>query len=188
MARDSRAPGFDMTYRPTAARSFGPPWKSWVLPGTYFLLSVVLLAVVAMAHLSQQESWLFRYVVEGDVHRFVSSRVLALIFFAGGVAVLIRTSMRGVVIHPDGIEARYLGPLGWPKVRNCTWAEIDEFLFEKHAVGIGLWDGDRMWLPPVGNDGVMREALQKVAYARAIPMKGPAAPGPDEDPDGVERS
>lgn len=181
MARESRAPGFDMTYRPAQAVSFGPPWKSWLLPGAYFLLSIALLAAVTLAYLSQQETWLFRYVVEGDAHRFVGSRVLALVFFIGGVAVLVRTSMRGVVVHPEGIEARYIGALGWPKVRNCTWAEIDELVFDKQAVAVGLWNGDRIWLPPVGNDQSMRRSLQKVAQARAIPMKGAAAPAPDED-------
>ncbi len=183
MARESRAPGFDMTYRPAQARSFGPPLKSWLLPGAYFALSLVLLGVVISAYLSQQDSWLFRYVVEGDAHRFVGSRVLAIIFFVGGIAALIRTSMRGVVIHPDGIEARYVGPLGWPKVRNCSWAEIDELLFENNAVGVALWDGDRVWLPSVGRAAELRKSLQTVAQARAIPMKGSNAPAPDEDPD-----
>jgi len=183
MARDSRAPGFDMTYRPAQARSFGPPVKTWILPGSYFVLSLILLAIVTIAHVTQQESWLFRYVVEGDMHRFIGSRALALIFFGGGVAVLIRTSMRGVVIHPDGIEARYLGTLGWPKVRNCSWAEIDELVFEKEGIAIGMWDGDRMWLPNVGDDAALRKSLHRVARARAIPLKGPAAPDPDEDLD-----
>ena len=53
-------------------------------------------------------------------------------------------------------------------------------MFDTKGVGVRLWDGERMWLPAVGRDGDLRRALQKVAQARAIPMKGPQAPSSDE--------
>lgn len=170
-----------MTYRPAEARAFGPPVNTWLLPGAYFALSFILIAVVAFAHLSQHDSWLVRYVVEGDAQRIIGSRVLAAIFFGGGVAVMLRTAMRGVVIHPDGVEARNVGLLGWPTIKNCTWQEIDEFVFESTGLGVALWNGERVWLPRVWDDITLRKTIVRVARARAIPMRGDAVPDFDDD-------
>jgi hypothetical protein len=169
-----------MTYRPLRRRRFGPPLRSWIAPATYFVLAAVLLLVVGVAHMQTSSSWLFRYIVEGDQHRILGARALALLVFLGGVAALARTAMRGVVVHPDGIEARDIVLFSWPRVRNCSWAEIDEFVFEPTVVGIGLWSGDRLWLPPVFDDVELRRALERAAAARGIPMRGKAARLPEQ--------
>ena len=149
--------------------------RTWILPGVYLAAAVVFAAVVATANMHTSGSWLFRYIVEGDAHRFLGARVLALFVLLGGVASVVRTSMRGVIVHPDGIETRSVVNFGWPRVKNCTWAEIDEFVFEQDAIALGLWHGERLWLPPVLDERGLRRALEKVAAARAIPMHGPAA-------------
>ena len=180
MARESRPPGFDMTYRPQGRQSFGPPLRSWLLPMVYFASALVFAGLVAAAHMETSGGWLFRYIVEGDQHRIIGAKVLAFLVVFGGIAALARTGMRGVVVHPDGIELRDVVNLAWPKVRNCTWAEIDEVVFESGAVGLRLWDGDRLWLPPVLDQGALKRALERVSLARGIPLHGEGTRAPEE--------
>jgi hypothetical protein len=146
--------------------------RTWVLPAIYTGVAVAFAGVVAFAHLHTSGGWLFRYIVEGDQHRILSARVLSLFVVLGGVAALLRTNMRGVVIHPDGVETRDVVGLAWPKVKNCSWAELDEVIFDGQAVGFRLWDGSSLWLPPVRDHQALRRALERVAVARGIPMRG----------------
>ena len=132
-----------MTYRPQRRQAFGPPLRVWILPLVYLVAALVFVGIVVSAYMQTSGGWLFRYIVEGDPHRIVSAKVLAGFVLLGGVAAIGRTAMRGVVVHPDGIELRDVVSVAWPKVRNCTWAEIDEVVFEGRAVGLRLWDGDR---------------------------------------------
>lgn len=161
-----------MTYRPQGRQAFGPPYQTWFLPGLYLVIALTFAGVVLFAHTQVSGGWLFRYIVEGDQHRIIGAKAIALLVVLGGVAAVVRTGMRGVVVHPDGIEVRDMANLFWPKVRNCTWAEIDELLFESAAVGLQLWDGDRLWLPAVLDERGLRRALERVAVARGIPMRG----------------
>ena len=172
MARESRPPGFDMTYRPQGRESFGPPVRTWILPLVYLALALAFAGVVVAANLQTSGNWLFRYVVEGDQHRILGARALALLVVLGGVAAMLRTGMRGVVIHPDGVEFRDVIGFAWPKVQNLSWAEIDEVVFDTAAVGLRTWDGGQLWLPSVLDHRGLRRALERVAVARGIPMKG----------------
>jgi hypothetical protein len=176
MARESRPPGFDMSYRPQGRQSFGPPVRTWVLPASYLVVAILFAGVVAAAYTQTSGGWLFRYIVEGDQHRVVGAKFLALFVVLGGVAAVARTGMRGVVVHADGIEARDVVNFAWPKVKNCTWAEIDEFVFEGKSVGLRLWDGDRLWLPQVLDQEGLRRAVERVAVARGIPLRGETRP------------
>ena len=94
-------------------------------------------------------------------------------------------AVRGVIVHPDGIETRELLPLGWPRVRRFHWSQIDRLLLpaaqdkspregteKKSSIRVDLWDGSRAWLPPVGNWLDLAVMLEKVALARAIPFEG----------------
>jgi hypothetical protein len=170
-----------MTYKPQRRQAFGPPSKTWILPCAYCALSAAFLAVVMLGQMMPSSSWLFRYIVEGDEHRIVGARALACIMFAGGVASLIRTGMRGVIVHPEGIEARYVINLGWPKVRNCSWMEIDKLVFDRGHVMLYLWDGSLLGLPPVQDKIGLTHVLEKVAAARAIPTRGGSGRKFDED-------
>jgi hypothetical protein len=182
MPRDSRPPGFDMTYRPKRRRTFGPPTRAWILPLVYAATSVAFLAVVMLGQMAPSGSWLFHYIVEGDAHRVLGARALALIMVGGGVAALIRTGMRGVIIHPDGLEARYVASLGWPRVRNCTWPEIDRLVLDAGGVCLHLWNGSLMVLPPVRDERALAHALERIAAARAIPVRGGSGQAePEED-------
>jgi hypothetical protein len=84
--------------------------------------------------------------------------------------------MRGVLIHPDGIEARGALFLGWPRVRTCEWVEIDRVTMDGDAVGIHLWNGNALWLPAVQDrEGLSRE-IERIARLRDIPFR--RKPGP----------
>ncbi|MBI5531209.1 MAG: hypothetical protein HY898_00735 [Deltaproteobacteria bacterium] len=181
MPRDSRPPGFDMTYKPQRRQAFGPPTTTWILPAIYFVLSLAFLATVMLGQMMPSNSWLFRYIVEGDEHRILGARALSLIMFGGGVAALIRTGMRGVIIHPDGIEARYVIGFGWPKVKNCTWMEIDKLVLDRGHVMLYLWDGSLFGLPDVFDKAGLAHVLERVAAARAIPLRGGSGRNFDEE-------
>ncbi|HQK17617.1 MAG TPA: PH domain-containing protein, partial [Polyangiaceae bacterium] len=172
MARESRPPGFDMTYRPQGRESFGPPLRTWILPTLYLVLAIAFVGLVMAASLHTSDSWLFRYIVEGDSHRILGARTLAVLVLLGGIAAMLRTSMRGVVIHPDGVEYRDVFGLSWPKIKNLSWAEIDEIVFESSNVALRSWEGERIWLPAVLDRQGLQRALERVAVARGIPMQG----------------
>ena len=69
MARISRPPGFDMTYRPLETQAFGPPMKSRLPSFIYLALAMALVATVIIGSNAASGSVLFRYVVELDSQR-----------------------------------------------------------------------------------------------------------------------
>lgn len=171
MASDSIPPVFDMAYRPESRQVFGPPKWSWALPIVYLVLAVGFAATAEISHFASQSSWLWQFFVEQDVHRLISARTFALLLGISAVAALLRTSMRGVLIHPDGIEARGAMVMGWPRVRTCEWVEIDRVMVEGDAVGMRLWDGSTIWLPAVADGEALANEVERIARLRAIPMR-----------------
>jgi hypothetical protein len=112
----------------------------------------------------------------------ISARTVAWLLVAGAVSSLIKTSMRGVRIRPDGLEFREMLPLGIPRMRRYKWAQIDRILLDSpRTIGIELWNGNHADLPEVNDREALGAALEKVALARAIPVRGGA--GLDELPD-----
>lgn len=170
-----------MSYRPEGRQAFGPPAATWILPAVYFVISIAFLAVVLFAQMTAGDSWLHRYIVEGDEYRIVGARALAGIMALGGLAALLRTAMRGVVVHPDGVEARYVINLGWPKVKSFTWMEIDRLMFQGGHVTVKLWDGTRFGLPAVRDHETLSMTLERIAVARAIPVTGGSGRAFDEE-------
>jgi hypothetical protein len=170
MARPSRPPGFDMTYRPTET-AFGPPLSAH-LP--------------SVAYQAPENSFLYRQIVERSVRGFIGARTVSLLLVAGAVSSLIKTSMRGVRIRPDGLEFREVAALGIPRLRRYKWAQIDRILLDSpSAIVIELWDGTHAYLPDVNDREQLGAALEKVALARAIPVRGGG--GLDDLPDEADR-
>src|SRR5262245_62140662 len=125
MARPSRPPGFDMTYRPEGPVSFGPPIRERLPTLAYLAFTLSVGAVIVYGQMAPSSSRLFRYVVEGDAHRLISSSVCAIVLVMSAAAAFARDLMRGVIVHPDGIELRELLPFGLPRVRRYAWSQID---------------------------------------------------------------
>ena len=59
--------------------------------------------------------------------------------------------MRGVIVHPEGLETRDMLGVGWPRVRRYAWPQIDRIVLDAgQTIAVDLWDGRREWLPKVG--------------------------------------
>ena len=181
-----------MTYRPEGSVSFSPPIRERLPSLGYLAFAVIVTGFIVYGQNAPSTSWIFRYVVEGDRNRMISSSVCAIILFTSALAAVLREQMRGVVVHPDGIEMRELLSLGWPRVKRFSWSQIDR-LFVPPSLGqskdpavlataassstgtsirLDLWDGTHAWLPSVSNALGLALLLEKVALARAIPIEG----------------
>ena len=63
MARPSRPPGFDMTYRPTES-TFGPPFAARIPSLLYLAVALAAVVTVVVAERSSSNSWLYVNIVE----------------------------------------------------------------------------------------------------------------------------
>ncbi len=179
MARQSRPPGFDMTYRPERRIAFGPPLRQRWPSFAYLAFALAVCVVIVYGQHAPSGSAVFRYVVEGDTGRAIPSSVCAIILVTSAIAAVAREQMRGVILHPEGIDVRELLSLGWPRVRRFHWSQIDKVFVpsaegakDRRTIRLDLWDGSRTWLPDVARAGELGMMLERVALARAIPIEG----------------
>jgi hypothetical protein len=175
-----------MTYQPEGAVSFGPPLKARLPALGYLAFATAVGLFILYAQVAPSGSIAFQYVVEGDRHRVLPANVCGAILFFSALAAVLRSQMRGVVVHPDGIELRELLALGWPRVRRLHWSQIDRVFVPSatpsgggdtpagRGIHIDLWDGSKAWLPEVANLMGLARTLERVALARAIPIVGSA--------------
>src|SRR5579862_6722749 len=112
MARQSRPPGFDMTYKPERRIAFGPPLRQRAPAFAYLAFAIAVCSVIVYGQHAPSGSAIFRYVVEGDNARIVPSSVCAIILVCSALAAVVREQMRGVILHPEGIDVRELLSLG----------------------------------------------------------------------------
>ena len=173
-----------MTYRPTET-SFGPPLSIRVPSLLYAALALGAVVVVLLAEASPSGSWLYINVVERGVRGIMSARACAACLVVGAIASLLRTNMRGVRVRGDGVEYRDIVSLGIPRLRRFKWAQIDRVILDSpRSVALDLWDGTRAFLPEVSDRPSLCATLEKVAHARAIPVRG--GKGLDELPESGE--
>jgi hypothetical protein len=172
-----------MSYRPVKSVAFGPPLREHLPSLLYLVGAMVVLVVVVVGTLSDSGSWLFRYVVEADTQRILGARPLAAIILVSALAAVTRARMRGVVVHPEGVEARDTHVAGWPRVRKFAWPQIDRIVLDAGpTIVLELWDGRRELLPPVGARAELAATLERVALARAIPVRGGTGTVEPEEP------
>ena len=172
LARPSRPPGFDMTYRPTA-RVFLPPWRTRLPSLLYLALTVVVATIVFVAEHSSSNSTLYVHLIEKGSQRLISPRTFALLLLLSSISAVLRTNMRGVRVRGDGIEYRDIVSLIIPKLRRLRWAQMNRIMLSKSGlVTIDLWDGSRIFLPMVQDRELLAKTLEQVALARAIPIEG----------------
>lgn len=162
-----------MSYRPAQPVAFGPPVVELVPSIVYFAAALAVVAFVAAGHVAPAGSWVHRYVVDEDARRVLGAGPLAVVMVLSALAAVVRARMRGVVVHPDGLEARDSSFGAWPRVRRFAWPQIDAiFVGGERSVALDLWDGRREWLPAVRASSELRAMLEHVAAARAIPLRG----------------
>ena len=139
-----------MTYRPEQRIAFGPPLRERLPSLAYFGFAVVVTGVIVYGQNAPSSSRLFQYVVEGDRSRLISSSVCAIILFVSALAAVLREQMRGVIVHPDGIEMRELFGFGLPRFgvapgpwlearASLRWADSGER--EESALIVASWHG-----------------------------------------------
>ena len=173
-----------MTYRPTET-SFGPPLLIRIPSILYAALALTAVIVVLVAEGSPSSSWLYVNVVERGVRGIMSARTFAACLVVGAIASLLRTNMRGVRVRGDGVEYRDVVSLGIPRLKRFKWAQIDRVILDSpRSVALDLWDGTRAFLPEVSDRPSLSATLEKVAHARAIPVRG--GKGLDEIPESGE--
>ena len=175
MAHDSSPPVFDMSYRPERRMSFGPPRWTWIAPVAFLVFAAGFAITVQLSRLAHPGSWWFSYFVEQDVPRVLSVGTFSLILLGSAFAAVLRTSMRGVRVFPDGIEARGTIVMGWPRIRACEWVEIDHLMLRDGHICLCLWDGSSIWLPDVAESEELAATLRRIARLRAIPVSGEAS-------------
>lgn len=165
-----------MTYRPERRIAFGPPLRQRMPSFAYLAFAAAVCALIVYGQHAPAGSWMFQYVVEGDRGRIVPSSVCAIVLVSSALAAVLREQMRGVIVHPEGIDVRELLALGWPRVRRFYWSQIDKVFVPPgqttSSIRLDLWDGTRTWLPDVERRSELGVMLERVALARAIPLEG----------------
>jgi hypothetical protein len=157
-----------MAYSPDKADrfAFGPPlWSR--LPGYAFLAFAACIALtVFVAYHGSSNSRLYIWVVEGDRNRVIGSAPLAFIIAFTAIGNLVKTSLRGVIVTAEGIEARMIHATGFPSVKRWTWAQIDRVVLDDDDVMLELWNGTYERLPRVREGKKLADLLASIATAR----------------------
>ncbi len=161
---------FEMSYSlsPSGKLTFGPPMRALLPSYGYLALALAILGLVMAAHAMSPDSRLYIWLVEGDKTRPLSSMALALILLVSAIGTVIRSQMRGVIVHRDGVEARYLMALGIPRIRQWTWAQMSRLIIDEKHVLLELWDSRYERLPEVAAPGELGELLERLGAAHGI--------------------
>jgi len=166
---------FEMAYQldPNQERyPFGPTLLARLPAMLWFFFSLAVAGMVVLAHHSSSNSALYIWVVERDANRVLPSSVLAFLVLASGIATLVRTHMRGVIVQKGGIEARYLLAAGLPRVRQWAWAQVHRFILDESDGGVvlELWTGEYEKLPHVARAYDLAGLLERKAAQHGIPV------------------
>lgn len=174
MARDSRPPGYDMAFQPAQPRRFGVSMRACLPAYGYLAACLGFAAFVVHGYSAPAGSTAHHWVVEAGAGRALPATTFALIVVVAGIAGVIQSHLRGVVLRPDGIETLDTAFFGFPKVRHYAWPVIDRLRFDlsPRLVGVDLWNSTRDFLPEVADKQALVDALTEVAEARAIPYRG----------------
>lgn len=159
---------FEMAYSPDKRErfAFGPPLSQRLGSMLFMAFAVVLSGVVFLAYNGSSNSQLFAWVVEGDRHRPFGSIPLSIIVLCSALGTIVRASLRGVIVTGDGVEARYLLPMGVPRIRKWSWAQIDRLVVADDDVMLELWNGSFEHLPKVRDGKKLADLLERIGRAR----------------------
>jgi hypothetical protein len=172
-----------MTYRPRES-VFAAPIAVRIPSLVYLLVALGVSAFVLIGQQASSGTWMFHYVVEEDVRRMMSIHTFAIMLLVSSLASVVRASMRGVRIYPDGIEARDVLNLIVPKLRRYRWPQIEQIVLDASPhISFDLWDGSRAYLPEVSDRALLASTLEHIARARSIPVRGGSPPDDLEEPD-----
>lgn len=162
---------FEMAYSPVARRavSFGPPLRQRLPSLLFFAFGSVLVGLVVTAYyVASSNSALYVWIVDGDRARPLPAAVLAIVVFLSALGTVVRARMRGVLVHPDGVEARYLLPMGVPRVKRWAWAQVERVVLDEDGAMLELWDTTYERLPDVARPRELGALLERIAHERRI--------------------
>jgi hypothetical protein len=153
---------FEMAYNPNPTdRFFFGPTLAQRVPAIIFLMFSALLGIVVLvASNAAQGSAMYHWAMDG------AKRPLAMFIFTIAIVYFLQTSLRGVVVTRDAIEARYLLAFGFPRVAKWSWAQVDRLVMDDEDVLLELWDGRYERLPRVKDNAKLIDLLHRVALAR----------------------
>ena len=166
---------FEMAYSPSPneRHPFGSPLRSRLPSYIYLALGIAIASVVGIAYSSHGVGALYTFIVEGDRGRAVASPVLAAMIVVSGIATVLRSHMRGVIIHGDSVEMRDVLLLGLPTVRRWAWVQIHRIIVDDTKpvtrVALELWDNSYQKLPEVAKHKDLAELIERIGAARKIP-------------------
>lgn len=159
-----------MTYRPRE-EVYGPPFHQRLPSIFYTVIAVAVVATVVAVERGSHDTWLYQYMFMRE--HVIETRTAAALILVSAIASLVRSGMRGVRIRPDAVEFRDVVSSVWPRVKRYRWAQIDRIHLEPSGViGLELWDGTYQFLPQVSDPAALSATLERVATARAIPLRG----------------
>jgi hypothetical protein len=161
---------FEMAYSPPGGEKvkFGPPLMQRLPSVVFVALALAMVAVVFIAEGGSSSSRIHAFIVDGDRGRPLSAQTLAFIVLASSIGTFLRARMRGVIVKPDGIEARYLLPMGIPKIRRWAWSQIERMVVDDTQVMFELWNGQYERLPAVAEPKKLSELLEHIAATRNL--------------------
>lgn len=144
---------FEMAYNPNPGERFAfGPTLGQRLPSLLFLGFACVVMVLAYT-------------------RPIGHPLLAWIILVTAIGFVAQSSLRGVIVTRDGVEARYIVALSVGRVKKWGWAQIDRLVLEpKGGVLLELWDGSYEKLPPVRDGAGLVDILARVATGRGRPI------------------
>jgi hypothetical protein len=161
---------FEMAYQPEVREryAFGPTLLSRLPSMLWFAFSLGVTSIVVLAYHLSSNSALTMWVVERD-RNGLPPAVLAFVVLASGIATLVRAHMRGVIVQSKGVEARYILPLGVPRVRRWAWAQVHRMIVDAHhGVILELWTGQYEKLPVVARTNELIGVLEQKGAQHGI--------------------
>jgi hypothetical protein len=161
---------FEMAYSPKVGEriAFRPPLRQMVPSFLFLAFALFVLALVVVAHTGSSNTRLYIWVVEGDRARPLGSSALSFLVLVSALGTMLRARMRGVVVHADGLEARYLLPMGLPRIKRWAWPQVERMVIDESQVMLELWDGTYERLADVAETAKLGELLERIAASRKI--------------------
>jgi hypothetical protein len=161
---------FEMAYSPAAGErvAFGPPLRQMIPSLLFLTFAVCIVAAVIVAHTGSSNSRLYVWVVEGDRGRPLGSVALSFLVMVSAIGTVLRARMRGVIVHADGLEARYLLPMGVPRIRRWAWPQVERIVMDDSQVMLELWDNTYERLADVADTAKLGAMLEGIAASRKI--------------------
>jgi len=161
---------FEMTYSAPTNQDlrFGPPWRQRLASLVFLAFGAAMVATVLYGESGASAPSLSRWLAEQDRGRAIGSLGLSVIVLVCAVGTVIRAQMRGLIVRPDGVEARYLLAMGLPRIRRWAWPQVERIIVDDRSVMFELWNGEYERLPEVRDHKGLRDALERVAGTRKI--------------------